>query len=199
MNVKDRLIVLRAIKHGESDLVIHGIAQSGSRLNLIAKGALKSRKRFGGGVLEPTHYIQVSYKQRKGNEHGETLHFLEEAQLLEGFSGVRADYDRLETALYFLKLVAKISQEGDPDAKGIFDLLGHALRAAETSQNMARLKLLFEAKLLWQQGVLPPDTPGIEWLHSTLAEHDKEVPSETNLRLLQNHTGIALTQYVGPL
>ena len=34
-------------------------------ISLMAPAALKSRKRFGGGVLEPTHFIEIHYELPK--------------------------------------------------------------------------------------------------------------------------------------
>ncbi len=58
MKEKTRLIILRTIKYSEADLIVHGLNTEGARINFMAKSALKSRKRFGGGVLEPTHYMR---------------------------------------------------------------------------------------------------------------------------------------------
>jgi len=167
---KEKVIILRVIKHGEADLILHALTRQGARMSFFAKSAAKSKKRFGGGVLEPTHYIDISYKEKP--DISETpLHMLLEAQLIQGFEKLRADYDRLQAALYFLQVVSKLAQEGTVDSAEVFNLLGNALKVAETTSDVHKLKLHFEIKLLGQQGVLPP-LPGAEdWMRKPLREH----------------------------
>ncbi len=45
----------------ESHLIIKGLNSEGSVLSFFARSALKSRKRFPGGVLEPGHYVEIEY------------------------------------------------------------------------------------------------------------------------------------------
>jgi DNA repair protein RecO (recombination protein O) len=163
------LFVLRKIKYGESDLILHGLTATGAKIHLIAKGAVKSRKRFGGGILEPTHCLSVTYKERHGRE--DQLQVLEEATLLEDFHGLRSSYDRLEAAFVLLELVGKLAQEGDEHSKNLFDLLGNTLRALQTTDNVQMLLLHFEIKVLAQQGVLPPDLPQLEFFRLPIRDH----------------------------
>ncbi len=131
---------------------------------------MRSRKRFAGGVLEPLHYIEVTYKP--GASHvSDPLHSLLEATLLRDFAKLRTHYDRLETALYFLTVVHKISQQGVVDASEMFNLLGNALAAAETSEHLENLRVQFELKVLAAQGVLPDHEAFIPWVRSSLAQH----------------------------
>lgn len=169
---EDRIIVLRKIKHGESDLILHTLSSCGEKLSFMAKGALKSKKRFGGGVLEPLHYLKVSYKPRE-NPSGEALHWLEEASLLNEFAALKTDYDRLELAFEFLQILSRVSHEGLEGGEELFDLLGHALKAAEVVQDLGRLRILFELKLLWLLGVLPEELQGHPWLKSSMARVDQ--------------------------
>lgn len=169
----DKIIVLRAIKTSESDLIIHGLNPEGARMNFIAKGALRSRKRFGGGILEPTHYISVLYKPGRGSSDESPLHFLQEAQLLDGFNGLRQDYSRLEAALAIVQMVSQVAQDGVVDSGELFDLLGNALRAAEKSDHLDILQLQFEAKLLYLQGVLHGSTIPTELVRKTLKDHSQ--------------------------
>ena len=98
MLVRDRIIILKNQVFSESDLIIRGLNSKGCQLSFIAKGALKSRKRFSGGVLDPTAYIELEYRPSK-----KSLHRLQQAWFLEDFSALRKDYNRLSLALYFFK------------------------------------------------------------------------------------------------
>jgi DNA repair protein RecO (recombination protein O) len=170
MTLKEKILVLKKFKYGEADVVVHGLNPLGARMNFFARGGMKSRKRFAGGILEPTHYIEVTYKVGSGND-GDPLHSLLEAHLVREFPKLRTDYDRLEAALGLLNLVHRLGQQGVVDSPELFNLLGNALAAAETSTNLENLKLQFELKLLNAQGVLPHDSAFAPWLQASMAAH----------------------------
>lgn len=195
----ERIVVLRTYKYGESDIVVHGLNSLGARLNFLAKGGRKSRKRFAGGVLEPTHYIEATYQVRSASGGGDAdpLHILLEATLLREFAKLRTDYMRLETALYFLRLVHKLGQQGVIDAPDLFNLLGNALQAAEQSTNLDNLKLQFEVKLLSIQGVLPAHESFLPWLKASLSMHgDLKIEGPQRQQLI-HETHVHLRQYLG--
>lgn len=116
---------------------------------MIARGALKSRKRFGGGLLEPTHYIEGIVRKPRSVDG---LAVLEDARLLENFAGLRQDYDRLNLALRFVEMVDRSSPGGE--FAGIFNLLGHALKALASGAPIERIEIQFELKFLRLHGVL---------------------------------------------
>jgi DNA repair protein RecO (recombination protein O) len=139
----------------------------------MAKSALKSKKRFGGGVLEPMHFVSVTYKTTGKNSSDESLKFLNEATLLNDFPKIREDYDKLALALHILKVIATATREGDVASKGLFDLTGNALRAIETSTNLAALRTHFEVKYLNLQGVLPVNETTHALLAANISDHSK--------------------------
>lgn len=199
MTQKERILVLKTFKHGESDLIVHGLNPLGARMGFFARGALKSRKRFAGGILEPTHYIEVTYKVSATTDDADPLHSLLEAQMLREFPKLRADYHRLECALHFLKLVHKLGQQGVIDSPELFNLLGNALASAETSGDLEKLKVHFELKLLAGQGVLPPEEEFQNWLKAPLARHE-EIPSQGETRRrVEVHVHDHLRHYLGTL
>ena len=170
---KDRFIILKKIKYAEADLIIHGLSPRGEKLAFIARGALRSKKRFGGGVLEPTHFVSFTYKQ--ASEHGQ-LNVLQEATLVNDFPGLRTDYDRLETALHILECVSKVSQEGDRDSEFLFNLLGHTLKALESTPDVLVLKMHFYLKFLLQQGVVNAEPWMAPFLKTNLSDTEKLIP-----------------------
>lgn len=152
MNEKqDRFIILKKMKYGEADLIIHALGSNGSKYAFMARSALKSKKRFGGGVLEPLHYVNLSYKE---NSDPNKIKTLSEAHLIEDFQSIRDNYDRLELALFVLNCVSHVSLEGDVNSDFLFNLTGHTLRAISQSDRLRLLRLHFCLKLLYQQGVI---------------------------------------------
>jgi DNA repair protein RecO (recombination protein O) len=193
---KEKILVLRLFKHGESDLIVHALNTVGARLNFFVRGGAKSRKRFPGGILEPTHYLDVSYRQGSSND-GDPLHFLQEAQLIREFPKLRTDYNRLECALHLLKLVHKLSQQGVVDSPDLFNLLGNTLAAAETSNDLAKLKVHFELKLLASQGILPGETQFQPWLGAGIAQHEQISSQGEERRWVEQQVHAHLKQYLG--
>jgi len=170
VNRKEKVFVLKTYKFGESDLVVHGLTALGASISFLAKGALRSRKRFAGGVLEPTHYIEVTYKEKFSND-ADPMHLLLEAQIAREFPLLRTDYSRLELALHMVQLVHRLGQQGVVDSPELFNLLGNALMAAEVSPNLEQLRLQFDLKLLASQGVLPVEPLFAPWLRVGLTQH----------------------------
>lgn len=148
---KDKIIILRVSKYSDAHLIINGINTRGAKVSALAPAAVKSKKRFGGGVLEPSHFIDV---QLQAPRKEGMLPILKEAQIIDDFSGLRSDYDRLNLGFYFLKLVELVVHEASTDTQTLFSLLGHGLKSLETAKNLSHIKKHFEIKFLYTQGVL---------------------------------------------
>jgi DNA repair protein RecO (recombination protein O) len=174
------------MKYSEADLILHALSPMGEKLSFLARGALKSKKRFGGGVLEPSHFVQFTYKQASGEAK---LNTLNEATLLNDFKKIRQDYDHLELALHILDCVSRVSQEGDRNSEALFNLLGNTLKAVELCQDVSLLKMHFYLKFLMQQGVLTPEPWMGPLLKTNIMEshslaEDKALTKEIGLHLL---------------
>lgn len=159
---RTKAIVLRKTKYAEADLILSFLNTRGEKISCIARGALKSKKRFAGGILEPTHFLEIQYKTSSSKP--DQLGVLEEAQLIDGFEKLRTDYDRLEVALFIVDCVYHIGQEGDSGSEALFNLTGHALKTLQEAKDLKKFKLHFMLKLLLQQGSLEPE----EWMKAYL-------------------------------
>ena len=179
------MILLRKFKFRESDLMIHAINLHGEKLHLLARGALRSKKRFAGGVLEPTHYVLAHYK--KPVKATENIHHLQEATLLDDFTALKADYDRLQLAFHLVKRIDQMSQEGEQEDANLFHLLGNALKVAGQTQSLEVLRLQFECKLLNYQGVLEPSDTMVPLLKENLNSCDQIELSDAQKNEVQRH------------
>lgn len=168
--INDRVIVLTKRRYSEADLIITGLNPQGSKLDFIAKSALKSRRRFGGGILDPFCYIKVLYTPPKKGYTSE-LNFLQEAELISDFPRLRTSWERLELGFYFLKLLEKASHHNTLDSHGLFDLLGNTLKNLETTAELGKLQLHFEIKLLAQNGTLPVEYQSSPLLGLPINDH----------------------------
>ena len=189
---RERIIVLKTFPFRESDLIVKGLNSQGLQMNFMARGALKSKKRFAGGVLEPSSYIEVEYQASQ-----KSLHRLRQAWMLEDFRELRADYERLQTAFYILKIAGALSLEGGTgDSKELFFLVGNALTEAQRSCRLDLLKLFFQIKLLFLQGVLPQHLSREDILNKTLRDHRIFEMKEEKQKILAGQVDQALNRYL---
>ena len=192
---KDKIIVLQNIRHLESHLIVKGLNNKGQILSFFASFALKSRKRFASGVLEPGGYIQVEYRPSTKEETG--WNRLIQANILNKFIKIRKDYDRLALALHFLKMFNKVGQEGMEGDSELFHLLGNTLIALETSSDLESLKLFFEIRFLFLQGVLPAELQNKSiFFENTIKEHNQVDLSQEDIPSIHQELKTALHQYL---
>lgn len=192
MQVKSKVFILRKTRYGDNDLILNCLTPDGARVSFFARSALKSKKRFGGGVLEPTHYVHVLYDDKGEGK----INTLKEASLIQDFQGLRTDYSRIEAGLYFVKLVSEIVKEGEVDSSEIFNLLGNTLRAAETSAQLDYLKTHFEVKLLANQGVLPHEPEEQELLALPISAHATAPLDDSQWMRLRGRVKRVLQEYL---
>ncbi len=155
-DLTEKFLILKKTKYAESDLIIHALSALGAKKSFMAKGALNSKKRFSGGVLEPMHYVQFTYRPARTEEG---LNYLNEASIIEDFKNIRTDFDKIDFALNIMNCAFHVSQEGAFDSHFLFNLVGHALKFLNTSNpdQLITFKLHFYLKLLYQQGVISID------------------------------------------
>jgi DNA repair protein RecO (recombination protein O) len=190
-----RLIVLRKIKFQEADLIVHGINSQGMRVSFLAKSALKSKKRFGGGVFDPFHYIEVGLARPPKNY--EQLLVVQEARLLKDFEGIKKNYDCLQIGFQILEMVYKVIQVGDAHGEALYQLLGNALTALDVCEtaNLEMLRVSFTLKFLMQQGVLQAEA----WMQPFLSTPIRESIQNLNFIDLKDKVktlDLVLQQYL---
>ncbi len=192
--LEDRVFVLRTFKHSESDLIVHALNTKGAKLQLFARSAVKSKKRFGGGALEPTQYLKIQYRPAKSDEG---LSDLMDAVIIKSFSGLREDYDRIEVALEIVSLIEKVSFVSLEGSEDLFNLLGNALDSLQNSISPRRLLVQFRIKLLHQQGVLPTDLNFESFMLKSIRDSDSLDLDSKSLERIVQQTKHLLDVYIG--
>lgn len=147
-----RFIILKTNVFKDNDLIVYALNSQGDKKHFLARGALKSKKRFGGGVLEPMNHVELLFEDRK--EKTEFIP-LQDARLLDGFDGVRKDYERLTTGLSMVRDVFQLTVDGSEDHFAVYNLLGNSLKKLETTSELPVLLLHFRIKFLFYLGYLP--------------------------------------------
>ena len=151
---KTEAVVLRSIRFGEADRVLHLYTFERGRVGAVAKGIRRTKSRFG-ARLEPLSHAEVMLHQGSGE-----LATVTGASLLRPHREAREDPYRLAVGLVGLEAMLRlfVEQERNPKA---FEALTRFLDALDRVDAQAPeppldpLVLSFQLKLLWLSGYLP--------------------------------------------
>ena len=152
---KTEAVVLRSIRYGEADRVLHLFTLARGRAGAIAKGVRKTRSRFG-ARLEPFSHVDLLLHEGRGD-----LHTVTGAELVRSHDASRADGHRIAVGHIGLESVLRLFLEGDENARAFhaltrfLDLLDESERPSNPDPRLDPLVLSFQLKLLWLAGYLP--------------------------------------------
>src|SRR3954451_2045450 len=148
--VKTQAVVLRSIRFGEADRIVHLYTPQRGRVGAIAKGVRRSRSRFG-GRLEP--FFRLDLVLHEGRSE---LLTITSAQTVEGYARLRAHGAALDSAARACDALARLFDTGEPHPE-VFNLLCNelALLEAEPARATHANQLAFRLKLLLAAGLAP--------------------------------------------
>ncbi len=143
-------IVLRSIRYGEADRILHLYTPEHGRLGAIAKGVRKARSRFG-GRLEPFFHVQLLLYEGRSD-----LLTVTSAATVQAHARLRGAAASLDGAARSCDAVARLFETGDANP-AVFQLLRNqlALLDAEPARAGAANQLAFRLKLLLAAGLSP--------------------------------------------
>jgi DNA repair protein RecO (recombination protein O) len=156
--LKTEAVVLRSIRYGEADRILHLYTPNRGRVGAIAKGARRARSRFG-GRLEPFFRLHIELHEGRGE-----LMTVTGAQTLDGFARLRGDARALDAAARACDAVARLFDTGEANP-GVFNLLCRALSLLDENArergvgaraaSSTAAALAFRLKLLLAAGLAP--------------------------------------------
>jgi len=148
--VKTEGIVLRSMRYGEADRILHLYTPRRGRISAIAKGVRRTRSRFG-GRLEPFFRLNLVLHEGRSD-----LLTVTGAETLAAHPGLRSDAAALDGAARACEAVARIFDDGEPNP-GVYHLLGNelALLDREPARAGRPNALAFRLKLLLAAGFAP--------------------------------------------
>lgn len=120
---REQGIVLRTVKLGETDRILHVLTQGRGKVRAVAKGVRRPGSKFG-GRLEPYSHVDLLLYE------GRSLDVVQQAELLASHAAVRADYATSAAAAVLVELVDVVAQEGERDNR-LFLLLRAGLQALD--------------------------------------------------------------------
>lgn len=106
---KTEAVVLRGIRYGEADRILHLYSPTHGRLGAIAKGVRKPRSRFG-GRLEPFFRLNLVLHRGRGD-----LATVSAAETVQGFAALRSSAEGLTAAARATDAVLRLFDSVDPN------------------------------------------------------------------------------------
>lgn len=150
--LKTEAIVLRSIRYGEADRILHLYSAQRGRIGAIAKGARRPKSRFG-GRLEPFFRLDLLLHEGRGE-----LLTVTQASTVDGYPRLRSDGAALTAAARGCDAVLRLldSAEPNPPAYNLLcrylALLDDPAQEGATSLSTA---LAFRLKLALAAGFSP--------------------------------------------
>jgi len=147
---KTEAIVLRSIRFGDADRVLHLYSEEHGRLGAMAKGVRRTRSRFG-GRLEPLFRVQLVLHEGRGD-----LCTITSAQTVNAHGALREDRQALERATQACDAVLRLFDSPEPN-RPAYNLLCHELLLLDGDPGAATRAqaLAFRLKLLLAAGFMP--------------------------------------------
>jgi len=153
--VKTQAVVLRSMRYGEADRILHLYTPARGRVGAIAKGVRRSRSRFG-GRLEPFFRLNIELHEGRGE-----LLTVTGADTVDAHVHLRGDARALDAAARACDAVGRLFETSEPHP-GVFNLLCRQLsmldRGAGSGEPAAASQgsaLAFRLKLLLAAGLAP--------------------------------------------
>ena len=147
---KTEAIVLRSIRYGEADRILHLYSRDRGRIGAIAKGARRVKSRLG-GRLEPLARVNLVLRQGRGD-----LATITAVDSVDPHPALRERWSSLERATQACDAVLKLLDSAEPNLPA-YNLLCRELQLLDREPDAATRAhaLAFRLKLLLAAGFAP--------------------------------------------
>lgn len=148
--LKTEGIVLRSMRYGEADRILHVYTPHRGRIGAIAKGVRRTKSRFG-GRLEPFFRLRLVLHEGRSD-----LLTVTSAETVDPYARLRSDAGALDSAGRACDAVSRLFEAADPHP-AVFHLLANELTLldGETARATLSNQLAFRLKLLVAAGLAP--------------------------------------------
>jgi DNA repair protein RecO (recombination protein O) len=147
---KTEAVVLRSIRYGEADRVLHLYSADHGRIGAMAKGVRRTRSRMG-GRLEPLSRVRLVLRKGRGD-----LCTITSVDTVAAHPGLRERRASLERASQACESVLRLLDSGEPNGAA-YHLLCNQLALLDVDPEAATRaqSLAFRLKLLLASGFAP--------------------------------------------
>jgi DNA repair protein RecO (recombination protein O) len=152
---KTEAVVLRSLRFGEADRVLHLYTLDRGRIGAVAKGIRRTKSRFG-GRLEPLSHVELVLHEGSGD-----LQTITGVQLIRPHSAAREGHYRVSVGFVALEAMLRLFPEQEANERAFealtrfLDLLDEVDPKSDARPALDPLVLAFQLKLLWLAGYLP--------------------------------------------
>jgi DNA repair protein RecO (recombination protein O) len=151
--VKVEGIVLRSLRYGEADRILHLYTPQRGKVGAIAKGVRRTRSRFG-GRLEPFFRLNLVLHEGRSD-----LLTVTGAETVAGYPRLREDAVTLDTAARACDAVSRLFDTSEPHPE-VYNLLCNELALLDGAAGREGFsahanQLAFRVKLLLAAGLAP--------------------------------------------
>jgi DNA repair protein RecO (recombination protein O) len=149
-SIRTEAVVLRSMRYGEADRILHLLTPRMGRVSAIAKGVRRTRSRFG-GRLEPLARVALLLHEGRSD-----LYTVTAADTVAAHPTLRAHGACLDAASRACDAVARLTEPGDGNVP-TYNLLVNELALLDARPELAGLPhvLAFRLKLLLAIGFAP--------------------------------------------
>jgi len=142
-------VLLRSVDYRDADRILTFFTRERGRLSAIARGARRSRRRFG-GALEPFSVVRLSFSRGRGD-----LSTLKEATVVRAFPGVLRSLAGMREGGAALDLVRRVTREEDSEPR-LFDAVIELFEAlGDRDREPEEVRLAFGIRALSLVGMAP--------------------------------------------
>jgi DNA repair protein RecO (recombination protein O) len=147
---KTEAVVLRSIRYGEADRILHLYSRDRGRIGAVAKGVRRPKSRFG-GRLEPLFRVGLVLHEGRGE-----LYTVTSVETLHPHAAVREHGTALARATEACQAVLRLFDSAEPNVPA-YNLLCHELALLDANPEAAgrAQALAFRLKLLLAAGFVP--------------------------------------------
>jgi DNA repair protein RecO (recombination protein O) len=147
---KTEAVVLRSLRLGEADRILHLYTEDRGRIGAVAKGVRRVKSRFG-GRLEPLSRVKLVLHEGRSD-----LCTVTAADTVHAHAALRERRESIERATDACDAVLKLFDASEPN-RPAYNLLCHELALLDSDSQLATMAqaLAFRMKLLLAAGFVP--------------------------------------------
>jgi DNA repair protein RecO (recombination protein O) len=139
-------IIMRVKEFGESDILVTFFTPDLGRLKGVAKGALRSRKRFV-NCLDIFNLVNLEYSRKQKSD----LYLIHSGKLIDAYPGLRTDFSTLLKASYMTELTEILSPWELPDPD-MFEILKKSFHMLSEGGRGDMIPIIFEVMAMSHGG-----------------------------------------------
>lgn len=157
MQITTKAIVLKALKYGDTSLIVKAFTASDGLKSYLLKGILSSKK----GKLKTAYFQPLTQLEIVANHKNKgTLESIREAKVSYHYQSLHTDISKNAMTLFLAEILSNSIHEEEQN-EGLFEFLEASFQWLDTNNEISNFHLIFLLKLTRYLGFYP-DTKNID-------------------------------------